>query len=261
MHPILLKIGSFTIYTYGFLIAMGIMICFLIARKEGKRVGLDPDKLTDLCFYLVISGVIGSRVFYIATNPEMFADDFFEIFRLWNGGLVFYGAFIGGFLAGIVYIKKAKLPLWKTADICAPSVAIAHVFGRLGCFSAGCCYGKVCDLPWAVTFTDPHTLARPIGVALHPTQLYAAGSNLIIFIILIFIRRRMKFDGQLFWIYVMLYGIVRSINEIFRADFRGEVIFQMFSVSQIIGWLMASLAVVMLIIFSRRAMSASEKNV
>ncbi|MBW1893770.1 MAG: prolipoprotein diacylglyceryl transferase [Deltaproteobacteria bacterium] len=261
MHPILLKIGSFTIYTYGFLIATGIMLSLFVARKEAKRVGIDPDKITDLCFYLVISGVIGSRVFYVATNPEMFADDFFEIFRLWNGGLVFYGAFIGAFITGIVYVKKTGLQLWKTADICAPAVAIGHVLGRLGCFSAGCCYGKVCDLPWAVTFTDPHTLARPIGVALHPTQLYASGSNLIIFLILTFIRRRMKFDGQLFWIYVVLYGITRSTIEFFRADFRGGIVFGMFSISQIIGWSMASLAVVMLIILSRRAMSASEKNV
>jgi phosphatidylglycerol---prolipoprotein diacylglyceryl transferase len=261
MHPILLKLGSFTIYTYGFLIAMGIMIGLFVARKEAKRKGIDPDKVTDLCFYLVISGVVGSRVFYIATTPEMFVDDFLEIFRIWNGGLVFYGAFIGAFIAGIIYVTKHKLPLWNVADICAPAVAIGHVFGRLGCFFAGCCYGKVCDLPWAVSFTDPETLARPIGVPLHPTQLYASGSNLAIFIILLLIRRRMKFDGQLFWIYVMLYGIVRSINEMLRADFRGEVLFQTFSISQVIGWSMASLALVMLIIFSRRATSSSGKNV
>lgn len=261
MHPILLKIGSFTIYTYGFMIATGIMIALFVARKEAKRVGVDPEKITDLCFYLVISGVVGSRIFYIATTPEMFVDDFLEIFRIWNGGLVFYGAFIGAFITGTVYVTKHKLPLWKVADICAPAVAIGHVFGRLGCFFAGCCYGRVCDLPWAVSFTDPNTLARPIGELLHPTQLYGSGSNLFIFLILISIKRRMKFDGQLFWIYVMLYGIVRSINEMFRADFRGEFLFQTFSISQVIGWSMASLALVMLIIFSRSATSSSEKNV
>jgi len=261
MHPILLKLGGFTIYTYGFLIATGIMIALFVARKEAKRTGEDPDKIIDLCFYLVISGVVGSRLFYIATTPEMFIDDFLEVFRIWNGGLVFYGAFIGAFVTGIVYVKKNKLPLWKTADIVAPGVAIGHVFGRLGCFFAGCCYGQVCDLPWAVSFTDPDTLARPIGVPLHPTQLYASGSNLVIFIILLLIRRRMKFHGQLFWIYVMLYGIVRSINEMFRADFRGEFFFQIFSISQVIGWSMALLALVMLIIFSRRAMASSGKNV
>lgn len=260
MHPILIKIGSFTVYTYGFFIAMGILVGILVAKREAKRVGQDPDRIMDLCFYLIISGVIGSRLFYAATNPKMFTDDLLEIFRLWNGGLVFYGAFIGAFLTGIGFVIKTKLPLWKTADICAPGVAIGHFFGRLGCFSAGCCYGNVCHLPWAVTFTHPQTLARPVGVPLHPTQLYAAASNLIIFLVLMAIRRRMKFDGQLFWIYILIYGMVRSVNEIFRADFRGEFVFQMFSISQVVGWSMASLALVMLVILSRRANSASGNN-
>lgn len=134
----------------------------------------------------------------------------------------------------------------------APSLAIGHSIGRLGCFFAGCCYGKACDLPWAVTFTNPDSLA-PIGVPLHPTQLYSALTNLFIFIFLCFFRGRKKFDGQLFWIYVLLYGVARSILEIFRGDFRGEPVFGILSVSQTIGCIMAVFAVVMLIYLRGRA--------
>lgn len=252
MYPLLFKAGPISIYTYGLMIAIGILIGIGISRREAERKGLDPERITDLAFYLVIAGVVGSRLMYVATVPRMFMADPVEIFRIWNGGLVFYGAFIAAFAVTIVYLRRHKLPLWKITDIFAPALAAAHVFGRLGCLFAGCCYGKVCDLPWAIQFNHPLTLARPIGVDLHPTQIYSSLNNLVIFIILMMLRRRMKFDGQLFWIYIILYGITRSIIETFRADFRGATVFNMFSISQTIGWSMAGIAVVMLIILSRR---------
>lgn len=255
MYPILFKAGPITLYTYGLMIAIGILVAIGIARREGRWRGLNPDRLTDLAFYLVMAGIVGSRLLYVVTTPEMFINDPLEIFRIWNGGLVFYGAFIAAFLVGMGYVRVHRLPLWKTADSFAPAVAAAHVFGRLGCLFAGCCYGKVCDLPWAIRFIHPATLARPIGVDLHPTQLYSSLNNLAIFVILMALRRRMKFDGQLFWIYIILYGITRSIIETFRADFRGAEILGLFSMSQTIGWSMAVLAVTMLVILNRRSPS------
>lgn len=252
MHPVLIKIGPITLYTYGLMIAIGILVAVMIVRHEARRTGLNQEKLTDLAFYLVMAGVIGARLFYVIINPELFKNDFLEIFRIWNGGLVFYGAFITAFLTCIVYLRLHQLPVWSTADIFAPAVAAAHVFGRLGCFFAGCCYGKICDLPWAVTFTDPNTLARPLGHPLHPTQLYSSFANLSIFLLLWLLRRRMQFAGQLFWIYIMLYGISRSIVEIFRGDFRGGFVLDLFSISQIIGWSMSLLAAGMLFVLSRR---------
>ena len=178
--------------------------------------------------------MIGSRLFYVIVNFNQFRSDPVDIIKIWQGGLVFYGAFLFACPVVIYIIHKKHLPFWKTVDISAPSIAIGHAFGRLGCLFAGCCYGKACDLPWAMTFAHPQTLA-PIGIPLHPTQIYAAICNLTIFIILMAIRSRMRFDGQLFLIYVMLYGIARSVIEIFRGDDRGGMILGMFSVAQVIG--------------------------
>jgi phosphatidylglycerol:prolipoprotein diacylglycerol transferase len=138
------------------------------------------------------------------------------------------------------------MPGWKTTDIMAPSLALGQALGRMGCFFAGCCYGKTCDLPWAVTFTRPDTLA-PIGIPIHPTQLYSALSNFIIFLFLFSFRKKKKFEGQLFWSYVFLYGVTRSIIEIFRGDFRGELVFNVLSISQATGCVMAILAVIMIV--------------
>ncbi len=246
MHPILLKFGYITIHTYGFFVAMGFLAGILLATSEAKRMGIDHEKIIDLCFYIMIAAIAGSRLFYVIINHEIFLSDPLDIFKIWNGGLVFYGGFIVALLTAFIYLKIYKLPVWRTADIVAPSLAIGHFLGRLGCFSAGCCYGKECDFPWAVTFTHPETLA-PIGMPIHPTQLYSSISNLIIFFFLWFFRKRTKFAGQLFWMYVLIYGIARSFIEIFRGDFRGNPVFELLSVSQTIGISMSVIAVIMLI--------------
>jgi phosphatidylglycerol:prolipoprotein diacylglycerol transferase len=142
------------------------------------------------------------------------------------------------------------MPLWKTADVIAPAVALGQFFGRLGCFSAGCCYGKACNLPWAVTFTNPDTLA-PVGVPVDPTQIYHALGNLFIFVFLWFFRTRKKFDGQLFCLYILFYAIIRSFIEIFRGDFRGELFFGFLSVAQLIGIIAVPAAVIIMLILGK----------
>lgn len=254
MFPVLLRIGPISIFTYGFFIAIGFLTGIYFAVREARRLGEEPEMIMDLCFYLLVAAIIGSRLFYVAVNPKMFLDDPVEIFKIWNGGLVFYGGFIGALITGIIYLKIKNIPVWKTADIMAPSVSLAHFFGRIGCFFAGCCYGKYCDLPWAVTFSNPDSLA-PQGLPLHPTQLYSALNNLAIFLLLFFFRKRKKFDGQIFWLYVLLYGITRSFIEIFRADFRGEFFYGIFSVSQVVGGIMFVVSLAMLFILSKRVKS------
>ncbi|MBW2011005.1 MAG: prolipoprotein diacylglyceryl transferase, partial [Deltaproteobacteria bacterium] len=253
------KLGSFTIHTYGFFVATGFLTGIFLAKHEANRVGEDSEKITDLCFYVLIAAIIGSRIFYVLTNLKYFAAEPLDVFKIWNGGLVFYGGFIAALIVLLVYLKKHGMPLWKILDIAAPSLALGHFFGRLGCFSAGCCYGKLSDLPWAVTFTNPDSLA-PLGVPLHPTQLYSAANNLIIFGFLLLFKRIKKFEGQLFWIYVLLYGITRSIIEIFRGDPRGGVLFGILSVSQTIGAAMSIIAVFMLVVLGRRAAGVSGEN-
>jgi phosphatidylglycerol:prolipoprotein diacylglycerol transferase len=243
----------FSIHTYGLFIAIGFLAGMLLARREALRTGLNPDTITDLTFYLLIAAIVGSRLFYVFTAPEAFFKNPLEIFKIWKGGLVFFGGFIAALATALIFMKKYSLPIWQTCDLLAPSLALGHFFGRLGCFFAGCCYGKQCDLPWAVSFNHPESLA-PIGVLLHPTQLYSSMSNLMIFGILWFWRSRKTFDGQIFWIYILLYGTLRSLIEQLRGDFRGAAVFDVLSVSQAIGLFLAITAFIMLIV-SKKASS------
>jgi phosphatidylglycerol:prolipoprotein diacylglycerol transferase len=252
MHPVLFTIGGLTIHTYGFFVALGFFFGILLAKSQAQKAGIDPDKIMDLSFFVLLAAIIGARLFYVLTVPEVFIADPVEILRIWNGGLVFYGGFIAAFIAALIYIKKNNLLLWKTADILAPSVVLGQFFGRLGCFSAGCCYGKVCHLPWAVTFTDPKSLA-PLHTSVHPTQLYSSVCDLMIFAALIFLRKRKKYHGYLFWMYVMLYGITRFVIEMFRGDFRGDDLLGVLSISQAIGGTLAVIAVVMLLKLSKKS--------
>jgi phosphatidylglycerol:prolipoprotein diacylglycerol transferase len=245
MHPFLLKFGNISIYTYGFFLAAGFAAGLLLAKSEAKRLGQDPDKIMDIAFYLLIAAIIGSRLLYVFTNPEIFLANPLDIIKVWKGGLVFYGGFIAAMITGIILLKKWNMDLWTITDIMAPSIAVGQFLGRIGCFAAGCCYGKICDLPWAIVFNNPDSLA-PVGIPLHPTQLYHAFSNLIIFLFLWFYRTRKKFAGQLFWLYILLYGITRAFVEVFRGDFRGHVCFGVLSISQVVGLTMAIIAIIVL---------------
>ncbi len=255
MFPVIFEAGKFAVYTYGFFVAVGVLAAVLFARFEAKRVGVDPNRTADLCFYLVIAAILGSRLFFVAANLDYFLREPLEIFKIWSGGLVFYGGFIAAFITALALIRAFKLPLGKIADIAAMAIPLGHFFGRLGCFSAGCCYGEKCDLPWAVTFEHPESLA-PLNTPLHPTQLYSAAANLAIFLLLFAFRGKKRFDGQLFLFYLLLYGILRSVIEIFRGDDRGAYIMGVFSVSQVIGLSVAFFSVVILFIAGRKRSGA-----
>lgn len=259
MHPVLFTCCGLTVHTYGFFLALGILAAIFLSRKEAVRLGVDPDKITDACFYVVIGAIVGSRLFYVATNPSEFMTDPLEIVKIWKGGLVFYGGFIGAVVVVLVYIRMHRLPVGKCADIAAIGIPLGHFFGRLGCFSAGCCYGKACHLPWAVTFRHPESLA-PLHIPLHPTQIYESLANLAVFLLIFAFRKSKQYDGQLFWIYIAIYGVNRSIIETFRADFRGGTFFNLLSVSQTIGLGFAAAAVIMLVILGRKN-AASVNNV
>ena len=249
MHPILIKIGPITIYSYGFFLAIGFILAIFYSTREAKRVGVDPQKISDLAFYLIMAALVGSRLLFIITEPHDFIENPLEVFKIWKGGLVFYGGFIGALATGIWYVKRHGMPVWKTSDIIAPAIALGQSLGRIGCFSAGCCYGKESTVPWAVTFTDLNSLAR-IGVPLHPTQLYEAVLDFCIFLFLISFRKRKTFDGQLIWLYTLLYAIVRLIVESFRGDPRGFV-GGMLATSQFIGIVMIPISIFMLIKLSK----------
>ncbi|NVL90029.1 MAG: prolipoprotein diacylglyceryl transferase [Desulfobacterales bacterium] len=251
MHPVLFHIGSFTLHTYGIFVAIAFLSAVALALREARRVGEDANNILDLCFYVLIAAIIGSRILYVLVNWSTFSQDPLEILRIWHGGLIFYGGFFGALLAALLYIRKKGLPLLRTADIMAPSIAFGQFVGRIGCFFAGCCYGKICNLSWAVVFTNPESLA-PKGVPLHPTQLYSSLNSLLIFLVLVGLRRIKGFEGRIFWTYVLLYGITRSILEYFRGDDRGMFLDGMLSTSQLIGIIMAVIAIAMMIILRQR---------
>jgi len=251
MYPDLLTIGSLTIHTYGVCIALGALLGITLISHQAKKQGYDQQQILDLAFYLLITAIIGSRVFYIILNLKYYMHHPLEMVMIWRGGLVFYGGFILAFATCFLYLKRYNLPFLKTCDILMPGLAIGQCIGRFGCFFAGCCYGKPTDLPWAITFTHPHSLAIQ-GVPLHPTQLYSSFKSLLIFIILISFRRYMKGDGQLTWLYILLYAIGRLIIEPFRGDDRGLLILGHITLTQSIALLFIPIAIFMIYYSGRK---------
>ncbi len=259
MHPVLFNIGSITLYTYGLFVGLGFLASITFAGRRAAARGIAREDMTDLFFVILISSIIGARLLYVLLNFKEFTTDPLSIFKIWTGGLVFYGGFIAALISAHIYIKKKGLPLAETADIIAPAIALGHATGRVGCFFAGCCYGRQCDLPWAVTFENPDSLA-PLFISMHPTQLYSVVSNLLLFIILILMDKRKKFEGLTFWLYIFLYGIFRSFVEMFRGDPRGNFILDFLSVSQGIGLSMSFAGLCMLIyLYNRKPDHAGNK--
>jgi len=212
MYPDLFSIGPVTVHTYGLMIAIGIWAAILVARHFSPRIGVDPERFTDMAIVAVLGGLFGSYVNYIISYDwSRFASDPSSLFRFWEGGLVFLGGLIGGIVFAMLYIRKHKMPLWEVADIAAIAVPLAYGFGRIGCFFAGCCYGEVCDLPWAVTF--PGEI-----VARHPTQLYSMLLGFGLAVFALWFRKRRTFAGQSFLLYLMLYGIGRGLIEMLRIN-------------------------------------------
>jgi phosphatidylglycerol:prolipoprotein diacylglycerol transferase len=244
MHPVLFRIGPITIYTYGFLVAAGFLLGLALAIKQAKKEGIPHNKIVDLGFYILIAAIVGSRLFFILINLTNYLENPLDVFKIWEGGLVFYGGVLLAVPTAIWYVRKNALGIWKTADIFAPSIAIGHAIGRIGCFFAGCCYGRTAEnLPWGIIFTNPECLA-PTNVPLHPTQLYESAGEFLNFLILITLRRYKSFKGQLFITYLIIYSILRFVAEFFRGDMdRGFVIYN-FSVSQGISILILLVAIV-----------------
>jgi phosphatidylglycerol:prolipoprotein diacylglycerol transferase len=261
MHPRLFELpwsipylGSITVYTYGVLLAAAYLLGLKFAMVRAKARGLDAVRVLDLGIYIIISALVGAKLLLLITDFRTFRADPAELLTLARSGGVFYGGLILAVIVALWYIRRAGLPLWTTCDVFAPGIALGHVVGRFGCFFAGCCYGKPTSVPWAITFTDPFAAANvgtPLGVHLHPTQLYEAGAELLILIVLLITERRSRpFAGRTFWLYILLYAFSRFIIEFYRGDERGTV--GIFSTSQFISIILAPLAIGMLVYLARR---------
>ena len=228
MYPVLFKIGPFTVYSYGTMVAIGFALAVFFTYSRARLFSLDKNKMMDLCVLMLISGVAGARILYILLNFSYYVSTPAEILNLSKGGLVWYGGFFAVLFSAIVYVKKMKLDFWAVADLFAPYFALAQGFGRIGCFLNGCCYGKEVSPGslFAVTRCG-ETVSRL------PVQLYAALSLFLIFGILRIWQDRRKFPGEIFLGYCILYSCKRFGIEFLRAD-NPKILFSL-TMSQIIS--------------------------
>ncbi len=219
MHPVIFSIGNFEIYSYGLFVLLGLVIAYIFLLQEKKRYQIDSQTLSDLLFWILISGFITSRIFYILLNFSSFTKNPWD-YILSRSGFVFFAGLLGGILGATIFITAKKLKFLNIADMLAPAIAIGHSLGRIGCFFYGCCYGKICTLPICVKFPFDSP-AGESGQPVLPTQLISAFFLVIIFSVLLYIRDKKKFDGEVFFNYLLLYGTFRFTIEFFRADTRG----------------------------------------
>jgi phosphatidylglycerol:prolipoprotein diacylglycerol transferase len=267
MYPELFHIGSFPINTYGVFLALAFLCAILITVKLAARDGLPREKIYDLSLWILLASLIGSKILMFWTEPE-YRDHPLQLLSLdfLRSGGVFYGGLIGAVLAGYFLMKRFKLPWWKTADACAPGIAIGNFFGRQGCFAAGCCWGKPTTLPWGVKFTElGHEITGvPIDAYLHPTQLYESFSMLIVFFFLLWLHKYKRFSGQVILAYALLYSVIRFVIEFVRDDPRGDILglttLTGFSTSQMISVIVGASALVLLIVRWRKSSVAMKAD-
>jgi phosphatidylglycerol---prolipoprotein diacylglyceryl transferase len=228
VHPIAFKLGTLSVHWYGILVAVGFLAGLWTASRRAPRHGLKPEHVGDSGPWLILGALIGARGLYVTSYwQETFAGQpWWEIFMVQRGGLVFYGGFIGACVALIIYSRLRRVALWKLADALAPSIALGYVFGRMGCLMNGCCYGRQCDLPWAITYPRGVIPGQAeSAVPVHPSQIYDSLLNLALYGFLAWLYRRKKFDGQIFAAYLICYALIRSLVERFRGDYTAAHIY------------------------------------
>jgi phosphatidylglycerol---prolipoprotein diacylglyceryl transferase len=241
MHPILFQFGAITIYTYGVLVAAGVVLGLFYARRQAPRAGLNPEKVWNMGIYCVLIALLLAKIWlvfgewnYYAAHPR----DIFSIATFESGG-TFYGGVLGAILTLVLYSYFQKMPLLAVLDTFAAALPLGHAIGRLGCFAAGCCWGKPTSVPWGITFTNPaaaQVAGTPLGVHLHPTQLYESAAEFLNFGILVWLGKRQTFRGQMLGTYFLLYGVERGTIEFFRGDPGRTMLFHnSFSLMQLVS--------------------------
>jgi phosphatidylglycerol:prolipoprotein diacylglycerol transferase len=235
MHPILFEFKGITIYSYGFLIAIGAIAGIWYMAVHGKReVGLTFDQANTLFLLIFLAAFVGGKVFLFFEEPSTYIAN--PGMLLTGRGFVFYGSFLFAVLVMILFFRKHRLHPYRMLDVMAVTTCLVHMFGRLGCFMAGCCYGRPTASWTGVTFSDPSCYADPKNVPLHPTQLYEAIYILLVLVVLLYLRNKRTFYGQLFLTYLILYAIGRSVLEFFRGDeTRGYILKNFISHSQFVA--------------------------
>ena len=250
MYPVLFRIGNVAIYSYGFMLAVGVAVSLVLIMRQAKKEGIDEEPVLDLTIISVLAGLIGARLFYVFFYDwDYYRLNLLQILDFRNEGLVWYGAFILGAVAAIVYMRIKKLPFWRMIDLVAPYLAVGYAFGRIGCFLNGCCFGTPTMMPWGVVFPGLDLVPR------HPSQLYSALLSLGLFIYLLRLYPRRRFDGQVFLTYIIGYAILRFGVEFFRENL---LVWAGFSIAQVVAAGILVIAGVFYWYLSRKALEPGE---
>ncbi len=267
MLPVLIQIGPIPVRTYGLLMAIGVLSAIFIALKLAKNYDLDKKVLTDFFFYSILAGLIGAKLFLFVTEFKYFTNSWSHFKDLLFSGGTFYGGLIFGALYAAWFGRKHKMDFRIIGDISVPGVALAHFFGRMGCFGAGCCWGRHAhDCAIAVTFTNTeNTTGVPLNTPLFPTQVMEATLELLNFIFLLIFFKRKKFHGQVFLLYLFNYSLIRFFMEYFRGDDdRGYIFgsyheaFTSLSVPQLISIICIVTAIILYMVFKKKSQKENE---
>ncbi len=207
-YSVLADLGFIKIYSWGLMTAIGFFVGTLLAAREGEKRGIDNDVMYGLIAWIILGSIIGARIGYVFFSDYV-VSGFFDLLRVWEGGMSLHGGLIGGIVFSWAYIRKRKLDFWKISDIIAPSIAIGFAIGRIGCFLRGCCYGIAANIPWGVEY---------LGEIRHPTQLYSSIALFGMFFLLVKLREKKRFDGYVFLSFVMIYSSFRFFIEFIRAE-------------------------------------------
>lgn len=242
MLPYLFEVGRFGLPTYGVMAALGLLAGLWVVVWLARREGIDQDHAWNLGILAILTAIVGAKLLLIVTDWQHYGDlsVIFSLSFLQAGG-VFYGGLLAALVACTLYVRHYKLPVLRTADVFAPGIALGHGIGRLGCFAAGCCYGRITEVPWGVTFTNPVANAlvgTPLNVPLHPTQIYEFLVEIANFVILLWLFKRKSFHGQVMGAYLFLYGFARYFLEFLRDDPERGSFFGIMTMTQFISILL-----------------------
>jgi phosphatidylglycerol:prolipoprotein diacylglycerol transferase len=221
MFPVLFEIWGLKFHTYGVAMATAFIVGIYLSSRRAPKEGIDPNLVVDAAFWVFVGTLLGGRLAFILEHIREYRQYPLEALKIWKGGLVFYGGFIGALTLSGIFVWTRKVSLSKYFDLLTPYAGLGYAIHRAGgCFMAGCCYGSPTDLPWGVAFHDRRSLIPDelMGVRLHPTQLYEALNGLVLFLLLLFLRGKKKADGELAALFFLIFSVNRFIIEYFRGE-------------------------------------------
>lgn len=253
MHPVLVELGKLKIYSYGFMLALSFFVgIWLAGRRAGKR-GIRSETIYDLGIILILAAVLGSRGLYILTHRDNYRN-FVDIIALWQGGATYYGGLILAIAGAAIFLRYKKIPFFRVADVCSPSIGLGVFFTRIGCFLSGCCFGSPTGSALGLEFpaVSPAGYTYP-GLHIHPTQLYSSFYGLLIFFLLLILEKKRTFNGYTFAFLCILYGAARFIVDFFRYYEESKALWNVLTVSQVLSAGLVAVGVVLLIVLPLKA--------